>query len=97
MDNAFPKITFDIFEFAREHKCMIKIWYEDYSFTDPVLKTFVPNYILRIDVVKHGLRHSVAISTVSAEATNVGIDFVIEEYLKDAIVQLEKKWSKLWQ
>lgn len=97
MDTEIPKINFDIFKFALEHKCMIRMWFEDYSFTDPVLKTFVPNYILRIDIVKHGLRHSVAISTVSAEATNVGIDLVIEEYLKDAIVQLEKKWSNLWQ
>lgn len=97
MDTEFPKITFDIFEFARANNCMIRMWFEDYSFTDPVLKTFVPNYVLRIDIVKHGLRHSVAISTVSAEATNVGIDFVIETELKDAIVQLEKKWSNLWQ
>ena len=97
MDAEFPKITFDIFEFARTNNCMIKMWFEDYSFTDPVLKTFVPNHILRIDIVKHGLRHSVAIRTVSAEATNAGIDLVIEEYLKDAIAQIEKKWSNLWQ
>ena len=97
MDTEFPKISFDIFAFAKEHKCVIKMWFEDYSFTDPVLKTFVPNYILRIDIVKHGLRHSVAISTVSAEATNAGIDLVIEEALKDAIAQIEKKWSNLWQ
>ena len=32
MDNEFPKIDFDIFSFAFEHKCMIRMWFEDYSF-----------------------------------------------------------------
>ena len=34
MDNEFTKITFDIFEFARKHGCMIRMWFEDHSFNN---------------------------------------------------------------
>ena len=62
---------------------MIRLYYEDYSFNncfgEPVL-----NYVLYIDVVKGGLRHSIAINHELLSKSKE-VDFVIEMELKKAL------------
>ena len=87
MDNEFPKIDFDIFKFAFEHKCMIRMWFEDYSFNNCFGEP-VSNYVLHIDVVKNGLRHSIAIGSESLIQSE-DVNFTIERYLNAALEGIE--------
>lgn len=88
MDDKFPKIDFDIFSFAFEHKCMIRMWFEDYSFNNCFGEP-VSNYVLRIDVVKNGLRHSIAIGRESLIQSK-DVNFTIERWLNNAINEIEE-------
>ena len=88
MDKEFPKIDFDIFSFAFEHKCMIRMWFEDYSFNNCFGEP-VSNYVLRIDVVKNGLYRSIAIGSESLIQSK-HVNFTIERYLNKAINEIEE-------
>ena len=88
MDNEFPKIDFDIFKFAFEHKCMTRMWFEDYSFNNCFGEP-VSNYVLHIDVVKNGLRHSIAIGSESLIQSK-HVNFTIERCLNKAINEIEE-------
>ena len=88
MDDKFPKIDFDIFSFAFEHKCMIRMWFEDYSFNNCFGEP-VSNYVLRIDVVKNGLCRSIAIGSESLIQSK-HVNFTIERYLNKAINEIEE-------
>lgn len=87
MDNEFPKIDFDIFSFAFEHKCMIRMWFEDRSFNNCFGEP-VSNYVLYIDVVKNGLRHSIAIGRESLIQSK-DVNFTIERWLNAALEGIE--------
>ena len=87
MDNEFPKIDFDIFKFAFEHKCMIRMWFEDYSFNNCFGEP-VSNYVLRIDIVKNGLCHSIVIGR-EALINSEDVNFTIERWLNEALEGIE--------
>ena len=88
MDDKFPKIDFDIFSFAFEHKCMIRMWFEDRLFNNCFGKP-VRHYVLYIDVVKNGLRHSIAIGRESLIQSK-DVNFTIERWLNEAINEIEE-------
>lgn len=88
MDDKFPKIDFDIFGFAFEHKCMIRMWFDDYSFNNCFGEP-VSNYFLRIDVVKNGLYRSIAIGSESLIQSK-DVNFTIERCLNNAINEIEE-------
>lgn len=78
MDNEFPKITFDIFEFANKHGCVIRLRFED-------------DIRLKMDVERHGFRRSFSIDVTtlsSIQASN--IDWVVEDALEESIKEIEK-------
>ena len=86
-DNEFPKIDFDIFSVAFEHKCIIRMWFEDRSFNhcfgEPVC-----HYVLYIDVAKNGLRRTLAIGR-EALINSEDVNFTIERWLNSALEGIE--------
>ena len=88
MDDKFPKIDFDIFSFAFEHKCMIRMWFEDRSFNNCFGEP-VCHYVLYIDVTKNGLHHSIAIGRESLIQSK-DVNFIIERWLNKAINEIEE-------
>ena len=78
MDNEFPKITVDIFEFARKHDCAVRLQFED-------------DMRLKMGLERHGFRHSFAIdvTTLSSIQTS-NIDWVVEDALEESIREIEK-------
>lgn len=99
MDTEFPKIDFDIFGFAFEHKCMIRMWFEDRSFNNCFGEP-VSHYILYIDVVKNGLRHSIAIgseSLIKSEDANFTIERCLNETLKGIESNSMSIHERMWE
>lgn len=99
MDNKFPKIDFDIFSFAFDHKCMIRMWFEDHSFNNCFGEP-VSNYILYIDVVKNGLRHSIAIgseSLINSEDVNFTIERCLNEALEGIASNSMAIYERMWE
>ena len=88
MDDKFPKIDFDIFGFAFEHKCMIRMWFEDLSFNNCFGEP-VCHYVLYIDVDKNGLRRTLAIGR-EALIYSEDVNFTIERWLNKAINEIEE-------
>lgn len=99
MDNEFPKIDFDIFKFAFEHKCMIRTWFEDRSFNNCFGEP-IRHYILYIDVIKNGVHQSIAIGR-EALIQYEDVNFLIERCLNGALECIasnsmsihERKWE----
>lgn len=78
MDNEFPKITFDIFKFARKHDCAVGLRFEN----DAIIKMYL---------TRHGFRHSFAIDVTTLNSIQVSnIDWVVEDTLEESIKEIEK-------
>lgn len=76
--NKLPDISFNIFEFANKHGCMVGLRFES-------------DTILIMDVERRGFRHSCLIDANrldSIQASN--IDWVVEDALEECIKEIEK-------
>lgn len=78
MDSEFPKITFDIFEFARKHDCAVRLQFED-------------DMSLKMCLERHGFRHNCLIYVNLLNSIQVSnIDWVVEDALENSIREIEK-------
>lgn len=72
MDNEFPKINFDVFEFSRKHECAVFVYPPMPHFED----------FLKISLFKDFHRWSVLIDLCSVIDPNAVLAYELEEAIK---------------
>lgn len=76
--NKLPNISFNVFEFANKYGCMVRLQFED-------------DAILKMDLERHGFRHSFLIDVNRLNSIQTAnIDWVVEDALEESIKEIEK-------
>lgn len=76
--NKLPIISFNIFEFANKHGCMVRLRFEG-------------DGSLIMDLERHGFRHSCLIDINRLTSIQISnIDWVVEDSLEECIREIEK-------